>query len=236
MDLGQQLAGLPDQVGLDLDAEGQVRSEARFGDLPQLIDHLRQVIRRVGAPGVIERKAANQLGLERVGDLAGPFDFFFQVLLERHVGVLGAVVDVEQLDLADRRADRGDVQGVLVLQVADLLNLAARQLHDVLDAAADIDEPQAVILQSQRGQRGKLLHGRLLVGGFVGKSTQNDLRLIGHARVRQERRIGRTIAGRRRGRIAPRPLSGSAAPGKGRLAATCGKARHSVRPAARHVN
>ena len=45
-----------------------------------------------------------------------------------------------------------------------------RQLHHVLDAAADVDEAHAVVLQAERGEGGELLHGRLLIGGLVGES------------------------------------------------------------------
>ena len=46
MNLGQQLAVLPDQVGFDFQAERQIAAMAGFGDLPQLIDDLRQMFRR----------------------------------------------------------------------------------------------------------------------------------------------------------------------------------------------
>ena len=182
MDLGQELAGLADQVGFDLDAIGQIAAQAGLGDLAELIDDLRQVLPGIGALGMIEREAADQLGLEGVRHLAGFLDVLLQVLLERHVGVLGAVVDVEQLDLADRRADRGHVQAVFVFQVANGLNLAHAELHHVLDAFAGIDEAQAVVLQAQGGKGGELLHGRLLIGGFVGEAAQRDLRFFRHGR------------------------------------------------------
>ena len=174
MDFGQDLAVLADQVRFQLDAEGQVAAQAGLGDLAQLVDHLRQVLPRVGALGMIEREAADQLGLEGVGQVAGLLDVLLQVFLERHVGVLRAVVDVEQLDLADRRADRGHVQPVFVLQVADRLDFALAQLHHVLDAVAGVDEPQAVVLQAHRGEGGELLHGRLLVGGLVAETAERD--------------------------------------------------------------
>ena len=108
-----------------------------------------------------------------MGQLAGLLHLAAEVLLERHEGVLRAVVDVAELHLADGRTDRRDVQAVLVLQVANLLDFAQRQVHHVLDAVADVDESQAVVLQPQGGEGGKLLHGRLLVGGFVGKPRQD---------------------------------------------------------------
>ena len=48
--LGHQLAGLADQVGLDLQAEGQVAAVARLGDLAELIDRLRHVRPRDRSP------------------------------------------------------------------------------------------------------------------------------------------------------------------------------------------
>jgi len=38
------------------------------------------------------------------------FSLVFEILFERHVGVLRAVLDVGQFDFAQRRADRRDVQ------------------------------------------------------------------------------------------------------------------------------
>ncbi len=123
--LGHELAGLADQVGLDLQAERQIAAVAGLGDLAELVGRLRHVLARVGALGRIERKAADQLGFERVGQLAGAVDFFFEILVERHELVLRAVVDVAQLHLADRRADRGDVHAVLVFQMAELGDLGS---------------------------------------------------------------------------------------------------------------
>ena len=138
------------------------------------------MLARVGALGVIEREAADELGFEGVGQLAGAADFLFEVLVERHELVLGAVVDVAELHLADRRADRRDVHAVFVFEVAELGDLALGELHHVLDAAADVDEPQAVVLQPQRGERGELLDGRLVIGRFVAEAGEHDLGAIGH--------------------------------------------------------
>ena len=51
VDLGQQCAALADQIGFDLQPEGQVAAVAGLGDLAELVDHLRQVLARVGASG-----------------------------------------------------------------------------------------------------------------------------------------------------------------------------------------
>ena len=45
---------------------------------------------------------------------------------------------------------------------------------------ADVDESQAVVLQSQGGEGGELLDGRLLVGGLVGKPGEDHSRWFGH--------------------------------------------------------
>ena len=153
---------------------------AHLGDLPELVGGLRHVFARVVAFGRIEREAADQLGLEGVGQLAGVAHFFFEVVVERHVVVLGAVVDVAQLHLADRRADRGDVHAVFVFEVAELGDLALGELHHVLHAAADVDEAQAVVLQPGGRHGGELLDRRFVNGGLVAETGEDDLRAIGH--------------------------------------------------------
>ena len=94
IDFGQKLAGRADQIRLDLQAEGQVGAVADLGDLPQLIDGLRKMLARIGALGMIKGKAADQLGLEGMGQLAGLFHLAVEILFERHVSVLRPVVDV----------------------------------------------------------------------------------------------------------------------------------------------
>ena len=131
--------------------------------------------RGIGAFGVIEREAANQLGLEGVGQFAGVLHVALQVLVEGHEAVLGAVLVVAKLHLADRRADRGDVHAVLVFEVAELRDLALGELHHVLDAGADVDEPQAVVLQAERGEGGELRDGRAVVRRLVGEAGEDDL-------------------------------------------------------------
>gem|GEM_PF-4938052 len=141
MNFGQQVPRLADQVGFDLNAKGQVRPHAGVHDLTQPIHHLRYVFPGIAAPGRVEREAADELGLEGEGHVAGFFNVLLQIFFEGHVGVGGAIVAVFELDLADRRADRGDVQAVLVFQAADVLNLGPAELHYVFHAAAGIDEP-----------------------------------------------------------------------------------------------
>src|SRR5262245_21565691 len=70
VNFGHDLAGLANEVGLNLQSEREVRAVAGFGDLAELIDDLRQVVARVSATWVIKRKAADELRLEGVGQLA----------------------------------------------------------------------------------------------------------------------------------------------------------------------
>ena len=71
VDFGQQVAVAAHQVRFDFQAERQVGAVAGLGDLAQLIDGLRQMLPRIAALGRIKGEAANQLGLEGVGQLAG---------------------------------------------------------------------------------------------------------------------------------------------------------------------
>ena len=180
MDVGQQIAALAHQIRFQLHAVGQVAPQTRFGNLAELIDHLRHVLPGIGPFGVIERKAADELGLEGVGHLAGFLHFLFQVFLERHETVLRAVFGVDELHFPQRRTDRGHVQTILVLQVANRLDFALAQVHHVLHAVARVDEPQAVVLQAERGQHRELLNGGFLIGRFVAKRAQRDLRILRH--------------------------------------------------------
>ena len=75
-----------------------------------------------------------------------------------------------------------------------------RELHHVLDAAADVDESQAVVLQPERGEGGELLDGRFLIGRFVGEAGEHHLGFVGHGEGNSDRafakdgRNGRIIA------------------------------------------
>ena len=88
VDFGQHVAVAAHQAGLDLQAERQVAAVARLGDLAQPVDRLRQVLLRIAPPRRIEGKAAEQLRLEGMGQLARLLHVAGQVLLDRHVGVL----------------------------------------------------------------------------------------------------------------------------------------------------
>ena len=72
VNLGQDLARAADQVGLDLQAVGQVGAVASLGDLAQLVHGLRQIFPGIGPLGRIERKPADQLGLEARGPIRTP--------------------------------------------------------------------------------------------------------------------------------------------------------------------
>ena len=174
VDLREQVARLADQVGLDLEAEGEVGAVAGLGDLADAVCRLLQILLRFRPLWRIEGEAADELGLEGVGEFAGLGDILGEILLERHVGILRAVGLVDELDLADRRGDRRHVQAILILEMADLLDFRQRQLHDVLHALADVDEPQAVILEADGRQRRELLDGREVEGRFVGERGEQD--------------------------------------------------------------
>src|SRR5438067_6767303 len=97
---------------------------------------------RIFSLGMIKRKAADELGLEGVGQLASLFDFVVEVFLKRHKAVLRAIFLIEQLDLADWRAERRDVEAVFILQMADAGDLRLAELHYVFDTLAGINKPQ----------------------------------------------------------------------------------------------
>ena len=147
---------------------------AGLGDLTDLVDRLLEVVLGLGVFRRIEGEAADQLRLEGMRQFAGLGDVFGEILFEGHVGILRAVGLVEQLHLADGRGDRGDVEAVFVFEVADFLDLGHRELHDVLHALADVDVPQAVVLEAQGGQRRELLDGREVKSGLVGQRGEED--------------------------------------------------------------
>src|SRR5262245_16855599 len=120
-----------------------------LGDSSKLICGLRYMLARVGALGMIEREATNQLGFKRVSQLTGQVHLLLEVLIERDVRIFGAVLYVAELDLAERRADRRNIHAEMVLEMTKLGDFRLRELHHVLDTAADIDEPKAVILQPE---------------------------------------------------------------------------------------
>lgn len=171
----QKLSRLSDEVGFHFQSKSQITAVADFGNLAELVHCLRDVFPRVATLGWIERKAADQFRLKRMGQVASLLDVLVEVLLERDELVLGAVVDVFQLYLANRATDRGDVHAIFVFQVAKLGDFTFGQLHHILDAATHIDESQAVVLQTDGREGGKLLDGRLVVGAFVGKAGEDDL-------------------------------------------------------------
>ena len=145
VDLGKQFAGLPDQVGFDLQSVGQAVRVAHACDLTDLIDRLGQMRVRIGPLGMVEREPADEFAIELVCKIASASDILLKVILERNVAVVGPVVDVQKLDLADRRADARYAQAVLFLQVQDVLDPLGVKLHDVLDPPTRIDESKRVV-------------------------------------------------------------------------------------------
>ncbi len=88
------------------------------------------------------------------------------------------VGEVGEFHLADPRADARDGQPVLLLQVGQLRQLGVVQRDDVLhgSGAGDIDEPRAVVLEPQGGERGELFDRGFVIGGFVGECAEQDVR------------------------------------------------------------
>ena len=193
VDFTEQLSGATYEIGFDLEAEGEVGAVAGLGDPADLIDRLLEVVGRVGVSGRIEGEAADQLRLEGVGQFTGPRHVLGEVLLEGYIRVLRAVGLVDKLHLADRRGDRGNVEAVLVFEVAEFLDLPKRQLHHVFDALAHVDVAERVILEAERSEGRELLDGREVEGGLVGKRREQDLGL-GHGKLRGKRGV---IGGRR---------------------------------------
>ena len=180
VDLGEEVPVAADEIRLDLEPECQVGAMAGLGDPADPVDGLLQILLGAGPLGRIKREPADELGLEGMGQITGPGHILGEVRLEGDVGILRAVVDVVELDLADRGGDRGDVEPVAILEVPDLLDLRHRQLHDVLDPLADVDEPQGVILQADRRERRELLDGRQFEGRFVGEGREENGAGLGH--------------------------------------------------------
>ena len=174
VDLGEQVARLADQIGLDLEAEGEVGAVAGLGNLADAVCRLLQIVLGLRPLGRIEGEAADELGLEGMGEFACLGDILGEILFEGHVGILRAVGRIDELDLADRRGDRRHVQAILILEVAEFLDLRQRQLHDVLHALADVDEPQAVILEADGRQRRELLDSREVEGRLISERGKQD--------------------------------------------------------------
>src|SRR5436190_6038798 len=118
--------------------------------------------------------------------LAGAADLLIEVAVERDELVGSAVVDIAQFYFAERRADRRDVHAIFVFLMSKLDDLALSELHHILDAAAEIDETKAVVLQARGRKRGELLGGSLVIGGLIAKCGEHDLRAIGHGKTRRQ--------------------------------------------------
>ena len=73
----------------------------------------------IATPRMIERESADQLRFESVSQLASLGDVFGQVLFKRNELIVSSIIDIQQLDFADRRTERRDVQAVFVFQMPD---------------------------------------------------------------------------------------------------------------------
>lgn len=96
-----------------------------------------------------------------------------------------AVLFVLQLHLADARADAGDSDTVLGVELGERLVLGLAERDDVLDLAGGIhvDESRAVELETNGSERGELFECGLAIRRFVGKRAEEHLWNGGHAGV-----------------------------------------------------
>ena len=122
---------------------------------------------RIRVSRMVKRKSTDQFGLELTCQFTGFFHISLQIFSEWDVAIGTPVVDIQQFHLADRRPQRRDLQAIFVLQFLDRPDLGFRQLHDVFDSIARVDETNRVILQAECCKGCELLDGRLLIGGFV---------------------------------------------------------------------
>ncbi len=74
-------------------------------------------------------------------------------------------------------------------------HLGLGQLHHILDAVADIDETDAVVLQAGRREGRELFDGRPMMSRFVGKTGKDDPRLICHETRLTFRRVKEKVPG-----------------------------------------
>ena len=67
---------------------------------------------------MVKRESANQPRLKLASQIHGPLHVLLQVLVKRDVGIGRAVFHIEQLDLANRRANRGYRNPEFAVQLA----------------------------------------------------------------------------------------------------------------------
>ena len=75
---------------------------------------------------MVKRESADQPRLELSGQIYGPLHVLLQVLVEWDIGIGRAVFHIEQLDLANRRADRGHCNPEFAVQLAQPRDLGLR--------------------------------------------------------------------------------------------------------------
>ena len=76
-----------------------------------------QVIGWIFALGMVKRESANQPRLKLASQIHGPLHILLQIAVEWDIGIGRAVFDIEQLDLANRRADRGHGNSEFAVQL-----------------------------------------------------------------------------------------------------------------------
>ena len=72
------------------------------------------------------------------------------------------------------------IEATFVFEVAQLCDFSLGQLHHILDAIADVDETQAVVLQTECRKCCELLDRSFVNGCFVGEAGKYDLRARRH--------------------------------------------------------
>ncbi len=131
----QQPPALANEIGFDFQTVNHAGRRTLFDNRGELLGRLFDVRGRVGPLGVIERESANEFGAQRLGSFDGRGDVVRQILLEWHEPVVAAIVDIEQLHLADGRADARHMHPVRIVEGNQLLQLRLRQhLHQTLQS------------------------------------------------------------------------------------------------------
>ena len=168
--LHQQVAVLADEIRLDLQSEDDAALLATRRDLAEHVARLPDVVLRPLAFRRVEREAADELGAERLRERDGAAHVMVHVLAERHVAVAGAVIHVLDLHLADGRAEGGDADAEIAMELLERFDFVIGELHHVLEAVAGVHETDAVILETGGGEHGHLLERSFLDRTFVGET------------------------------------------------------------------
>ena len=137
---------------------------------------------RIGALGLIEREAADQLGLEGVGQLAGLRDVAGQVLLERHETffVPSSTSSSLTLPIGEPIDETFSPYSSCRWRILDL-RLA--QLHHVLDAVADVDEAHCVVLKPRAAKAANCCTAVFWLAASSAKPDRITRRFVRHGQT-----------------------------------------------------